>query len=144
VIINNLVILPVMNERGINLLEVKLFSNTVQIASNLLIFTFSTEYTGNTYGAPGFPASNCNDGITSGGFQNICASGFETNPTLTIVSAQEFDKVVVYNRLDCCQYRINGATITATINQVSKSTTFPGSYDTYTFTLTSSGLIFTS
>jgi hypothetical protein len=143
VIINNLVSLPIETERAIDLLEVQLFNNNDQISTNLLNFTFSTEYTGNTYGSSGFPASNCNDGITSGGFQYICSSALETNPTLTIVSLVAFDKVVVYNRLDCCQDRIDGATITTTINEVSKSTTFPGSYSVYIFTVTSSGLEFT-
>jgi hypothetical protein len=138
VIINNLVIQPVDSQRAINLLEVQLFNNNVQIDRNLLTFRLSSEKDSTT-----FPTSNCNDGIVFGGAQYICHSGYETNPTLTIVSPQAFDKVVVYNRLDCCPSRINGATITAINYQVSKSTTFPGTYTVYTFLVSSSGLVFT-
>lgn len=54
---------------------------------------------------------------------NLCHSN-GPNPSLTIISAVAFDKVVVYNRKDGFQYRIEGATITATVDGVSSWTTY--------------------
>jgi hypothetical protein len=115
----------------INLAEVQLFHLGVQIPSNLLTFTLSSVH-------PEFPAANCNDGI----FNNFCHSSEngEPNPTLTIVSAVAFDKVVVYNR-QAHQQRIQGATITATVDGISQSTTFPSPDQVFTFGWSSSALV---
>jgi hypothetical protein len=131
VVINNLV----TNHKWLNFAEVQLFNNGVQIPRESLSFSLSSTYDWDT------PASNCNDGLTN----SLCHSqGDESdpNPTLTIVSAEAFDKVVVYNREgDCCRDRIEGATITTTVSGISKATTFPFSPDfVFTFLLSSSGL----
>ena len=69
-------------------------------------------------------------------------SGFsDSSPSLTIISADVFDKVVIYNRADGnkCTDRIEGATITYTINGQSSSTVFPQSDNSvYTFVVVSS------
>ena len=109
VVINNLVI----GDRYLNLAEVQLFDNNVQIPRESLAFTLSSTYQNEE-------ASHCNDGITS----NHCVSGWEPNPSLTIVSAAAFDTVVVYNRNDdcyVCRTRIEGATITVTVNGQSQA-----------------------
>jgi hypothetical protein len=49
----------------------------------------------------------------------------DPNPTLIISSDVAFDTIVVYNRQDCCQHNILGATITATVDGISQSNTFP-------------------
>eukprot|EP01035_Chromulina_nebulosa_P029038 gene29038-biopygen18566 len=111
-IINKLV----SGDKVISLNEVQLFNNGVQIPRESLVVTLSNV--------------------------DLChtADG-DTNPTMTIVSAVAFDKVVVYNRFDCCRERITGATITASSNGLSRFTTFPSSAaEVYTFVLSSSGL----
>ncbi len=54
---------------------------------------------------------------------------WSSNPYLIIVSTVTIDKVLVYNRQGCCQNRIMGATITATVDGKSISTKFPSSPD---------------
>jgi hypothetical protein len=121
----------------INLNEVQLFNNGVQIPRESLVVTLSSVLQPTTVQAP---AANCNDGITNNNI--FChTAGTDTKPTMVIVSAVAFDKVVVYNRQDCCKERISGATITASSNGLSRFTTFPStSADSYSFVLSSSGL----
>ena len=128
VVINNLLALD--RYMYLILAEVQLFRNNVQVSNNSLAFTILPSINGN------YLASNCNDGK----LDNICLSS-GANPSLTIVSAVAFDKVVVYNCQGSEQYRIEGATITATVDGVSSSTTFPSSPDpAFTFVVASSGL----
>eukprot|EP01036_Dinobryon_divergens_P062006 gene62006-biopygen37848 len=137
-IINKLV----SGDKVISLNEVQLFNNGVQIPRESLVVTLSSEFQSTTIKTP---AANCNNGVTppyTGKDVDLChtADG-DTNPTMTIVSAVAFDKVVVYNRFDCCRERITGATITASSNGLSRFTTFPSSAaEVYTFVLSSSGL----
>jgi len=136
IVINNLVTIDdSLNYLAINLAEVQLFKNNVQVTRDKLTFTLSTEH-----GNGAFPARNCNDGDIG----TICHSGWglpDPSPYLIIVSTASFDKVVVYNRGDCCQMRIEGATIAATSDGISKSTIFPFSPSAvFTFVLSSSGL----
>ena len=85
-----------------NLAEVKLFYQGVQLPPASLSFVFSSTYTI-------YSASNCNDGDLT----DVCHTGTnDLNPTLTITGTGSVDSVVVYNRADCCQYRILGAVIT--------------------------------
>jgi len=70
-------------------------------------------------------------------FDTICHSDQQqSDPSLTIVSISEFDKIVVINREDCCQERIVGASITATANDSKIELirdTFVAAYKQYTF-----------
>ena len=110
----------------INLGEVQLFSKGVQIPAAQLTFTISSTYSGS-------PASNCNDGSAS----TMCHSADgDNNPTLTITSPTVPDYVVVYNRQDCCQGRIVGATISVTQwGSVLFAGTFIDTLNQYTFTI---------
>lgn len=130
VVINNLQPSKSYNDKYINLREVKLFNNNVQLDPSSLTVTLSGTY-------PGYPASNCNDADLS----TICNSD-GPDPNLTIVASAVFDKVVVYNRVGAGDDRIEGATITTTVNGQSASTTFPGSNDlVFTFTLSAGTLV---
>ena len=116
------------SSHDINLAEVQLFNNGIQISRDQLTFTLNGQY--NNY-----PASLCNDG----NIYNFCNSA-HSDPALTIVSTMPFDKVVVYNRNECCQHRIVGATITVGINGQLKATTFPSATAVYTFAVYPSAL----
>ena len=109
----------------INLGEVQLFSKGVQIPSGQLTFTLSTAHSV-------YPASNCNDGSPS----TFCHSGDpDSKPTLTITSPTVPDKVVVYNRQDCRQDRIVGATLSVTQwGSVLLAGTFIDALTQYSFT----------
>ncbi len=117
----------------INLMEIQLFSNNVQISRNHLQVACSS-----IYGDGSYPIQNCNDGDLN----TMCSSGVvsgyfpidDPNSTITITSPVVFDKVLVYNRVSCCKERIEGATITATVNRQSMSTTFPATPPDYIFT----------
>ena len=108
----------------INLAEVQLFSKGVQIPTSQLSFTLSSIY-GNAY------ASYCNNG----NLYDYCHSGSgDSNPTLTISSPIIPDKIVVYNRVDCCQFRIDGATISMRLSGGQLwSRNFVGSQTSYTY-----------
>ena len=113
----------------INLIEIELFNAGVQIPVTELTYTASSSRE--------FALSNCFDGIlygtNTGGI--CCTSSYgDSSPTVTIMSAVAVDQVVVYNRVDCCQYRIVGATITITRNGVLQwASTFVGTQDVYFF-----------
>jgi hypothetical protein len=117
----------------INLADVQLFYNNVQIPSSSLKFTFSSTYP-DTVGVS-YAVANCNNGDLT----DLCHTNTgDSNPSLTIVSSALFDTVKVYNRADgnTCTDRIEGATITSTINGQSSSTVFPQSTDAlYIFTI---------
>ena len=95
------------------LTEVQLFSNGKRISNSSLSFSLSSTHFGMPALFPkGFSASNCNDGDLADG----CGStedGSDKAPTLVITGGfPALDRVVVYNREDCCEGRIVGATIT--------------------------------
>ena len=76
----------------------------MQIPSNQLTFTLSSIWTHGNIG------EFCNDGNLA----TVCHTMTgDTSPTLTITSASPLlvDKVVIYNRQDCCTSLIVGATI---------------------------------
>jgi len=92
-------------EPAINLAEVDLYSQGVQLTG--LVFTLST-----THGS--YVASNCNDNDLN----NYChtASTHEEYPdrnAFLVIDAgtQDFDKIIVTNRQDCCGERIDPATL---------------------------------
>ena len=92
----------------LNLAEVQLFDQGRQISPNSLIFTLSSFY-------PGVPASNCNDGIIPTSWSdpvNVCHSQWgPSNLTIQISGDMSANQIVIWNRVDCCQDRINGATV---------------------------------
>jgi len=97
------VIEQLTGDRIINLADVELYSGGKQIPSNRLSFSMSEQ-----------DASLCNDGLKN----NFCHSAkHDRTPRLKIISDAPFDKVVVHNRASCCQERIIGATISATIDE---------------------------
>jgi len=127
VVINNL-----QGNVYINLAEVKLFFNNVQISTSSLYFFLSSTFT-DSNGV--YTADKCNNGDIT----DLCHTGSgDSNPSLTILSAAVFDTVKVYNRWNNYLYRIEGATITSTINGLSSSTLFPQSaLAEYSFILSS-------
>ena len=117
----------------IGLAEVQLFNNDIQLSTDSLTFTLSS-----TGGYCNCPASSCNDGSLDTDCHSL--QNDDRDPTLTIVSTAAFDKVVVYNRKGNRE-RIEGATITVTVNGQSHANTFPNSPDAvFTFLFSSSGL----
>ena len=114
-------------------MEVQLFNNGVQIPAHSLTFFLSSSYDGRQLGA-----AYCNDGFLN----SYCSTTFDDpDPTLTIVSATVFDTVVVYNANGAVEY-IEGATITAAVNGISRSTVFPSSPGAvFTFGWSSSALV---
>ena len=79
----------------------------MQIPSSQLNYELSSVFGGTAY-----PASDCNDANLYD-FCHTCDCGTDGDGAkLTITSPIPVDQVVVYNRYDCCQYRIVGATIT--------------------------------
>jgi len=137
VVINNLQLSKSYGDKYINLAEVQLFYNNVQLPPYSLRFTFSSTLTVN---GVLYSANKCNDGDVT----DLCHTNTgDPDPTLTIVSSAPFDKVVVYNRADGDPGvdRIEGATMTTTIDGQSKSTVFPQSADLiYTFLVQTTGL----
>eukprot|EP01035_Chromulina_nebulosa_P065663 gene65663-89837_t len=122
----------VQADHVINLAEVQLFSNGNQLSPSVLTFTSSSTYSSGTV------ISFCNDGILT----NYCHSSLQDlTPSIVISTSQVFDTVVVYNRAECCQYRICNASITVNlIGQAPVSTTFPGvAQRVYAFGIQSSG-----
>ena len=99
----------------LNLAEVQLFNRGRQISRDELTFSMDSEFISEEY-----PASNCNDGIipaSASDPRNICHTDTSSGPsTLTIQTnngVTAVDQIKIWNRVDCCQYRINGATVAA-------------------------------
>ena len=90
------------NNSIISLLEVDLFEGASELAENSLTFTMSSEYWSSS------SASNCNDG-KYGEDSDMCQTApYDTNPFLIIdAGEQNFDRINVTNRVDCCQQSIN-------------------------------------
>ena len=139
-VITNLQLSKSLNDKYINLAEVQLFYNNVQIPSNTLTFTFSSTIP--VTNGISYDVTKCNDGDLT----DVCHTNTgDANPTLTIVSPAVFDTVKVYNRGDCCQDRIEGATITALVSGQQSSTVFPQTADAlYTFSLSSGSLAYSA
>lgn len=96
----------------LNIMDVMLYGLSSQITPSSLTFAsssiFAGSYTGATYG----PAYLANDGdLTTFLHTNVG----DNLPTLTISlgSPQLVASITVYNRVDCCSYRMNGAVVTA-------------------------------
>lgn len=99
--------------------EVKFTFQGVQIAHGVLNFQ-CTSYDSNDYDSTSYPhfPELANDGNIYTYFHS-----YEPDPTgiptltITMDASVIFDTIVVINRLNCCQFRINGATITVRSNQ---------------------------
>ena len=100
------------NDPVINLARVELYDGVTKLATTSLTFTLS-----NSYG-PSYTGASCNDLDDN----TICHSSLvgdlydntysDTNTFLVIdAGAQNFNRVVVTNRVGCCQERINPATL---------------------------------
>jgi hypothetical protein len=129
----------------IQLSEVELFFNNAQLPSDSLTFSFSSQLPNE--GAVSWSVTNCNDGILTNGCHSGYADAFSNSgPALTITSTSAFDKVVVYNLYSQnCWDRINGATITSTIDGSQSSALFPlAAVAQYTFSLSSGSLIYST
>ena len=116
----------------VQLAEVQLFYNNVQLSPSLLTFTLSSTRVEN---GVTHSADKCNNGVLT----DLCHTEYGDNtPSLTILSTALFDTVKVYNRVCCCLDRIQGASITTTVNGYSFLATFPQSaLATYTFSVPS-------
>ena len=136
------VFIQVTSGEYLNLQEVQLFYNNVQVPLSALTATMSSTW---------YPASRCIDGLTAPPpetvFNGICQYECQTylchtsdgNGWLRItVSGYSVNKIVVWNRIHCCQGRINGANIVysydmAGNNVIYKSTFSYTSSLVYTF-----------
>ena len=107
------VVITVLNE-GLNLAEVQLFNRGQQLSRDGLTFSMGSEYNSGQY-----PASNCNDGVipaSASDPRNFCHTDAPPFSTLTIQinsGVTAVDQIKIWNRVDCCQFRINGATVAA-------------------------------
>ena len=109
----------------INLLEVMLFNNGQQ--ATCLTFALSSAH-------PDGPASLCNNGNVN---DLVPCYTYGANPSLTVTGISALDRVVVYNRVDCCAARIVGARITyLQSNQVMWTSTFDVARVSYDFRVT--------
>ncbi len=85
--------------------EVQLGRGGMQIPTSQLSLSMSSTHGSNS----DFSASKCFDGNLQ---SNCHTEGNDPIPKLTITSLFPVDKVVVYNRAECCHTWIVGATIT--------------------------------
>ena len=99
----------------LNLAEVQLFNRGLQLSRDELTFSMDSEFISGEY-----PASKCNDGIipaSASDPRNICHTDTSSGPsTLTIQinsGVTAVDRIKIWNRVDCCQSRINGAMVAA-------------------------------
>ena len=106
------------NGQSLNLAEVWLYWRGTQISPSSLFFSLSSQgyYCSSNgiqnRGTQACRASFCNDGNVS----TIChGSGGYNSSILTIRTGQPtlVDQFVIINRQDCCQSRINGASVVA-------------------------------
>lgn len=122
--ITSVVILAVSNNI-LNLAEVTLISQGTEISRSSLEFTLSSTWPDCSWHQQSGPctASHCNDGLVS----TICASldgGAKLSIQLSVPTP--VDQIVIYNRDDCCQDRVNGATVATYLNgAVQWSATIP-------------------
>jgi hypothetical protein len=101
---NNVKIHNLISSTALNIAEIKVYYGTTQITA--ISYSQSSEF---EYAY--LPASNCFDDDLNT-FSHT--SGDDTNPYLIFNLDSNFDKIEVYNRVDCCQDRIYGATLTVT------------------------------
>ena len=115
----------------INLAELQVFSNGQQWPNTLLSANASSIYSSDT-----LPANVIDGDLTT--FYN--SGDNDAAPTLTVTAiVSTVDSIIVYNRQDCCQDRMNGATITVTAGPWQLlNTTFEGVSSYYAFEVTSS------
>ena len=124
----------------LNLGDVQLYYQGIQISTSIL--TFNLSFTGNWCSSAGIAlgtqslpcyASFCNDGNLS----TICHGGCSAADRLRIQLSQPtlVDQVVIYNRLDSGQSRLNGASVVAADDAGTVwSTTIPStSANSYSF-----------
>jgi hypothetical protein len=93
----------------LNIAEIKFFRNNgSQILRSQFSFTATSIYSS---GGITYPPSNANDN----NLNTIYHSNFNTDPlpvlTITTLDTNLFNQIVVYNRVDCCQTRIQGAIV---------------------------------
>jgi hypothetical protein len=104
-----------VTDNYLNLAEVQLFDQLGrQISPASLIFTLSSILNGDA----SYVANKCNDGIipaSESDEQNLCHTNAETGAFLRIqiIGGLSVNQIVIWNRVDCCQDRINGATVAA-------------------------------
>ncbi len=94
----------------LNLQEIDLYNNGQLIDGSKLTFTqCSTNSQYYSY----FNAENCNNDQLGSNWMSLCHTYEDTDSTWILVDAgsESFDQIVVTNRQDCCQDRIDGATI---------------------------------
>lgn len=126
----------IVSPNGINLAEVQAYD-----AAGSLVAAIDVQMS-TTYSAS-FSASKCTDGDkTSGSTCHTKDGGQDPDPWLLIAYPIEVTiaKIVVTNRVDCCQDRITGAAIAVTTGEDDNhaqltlwSSVFTGEHDTYTF-----------
>ena len=107
-------VITVPNEY-LNLAEVQLFNRGRQISRDELTFSMDSEFNSGEY-----PAINCDDGIipaSASDPRNICATDSPNGPSILTIQINSgvtaVDQIKIWNRVDCCQSRINGATVAA-------------------------------
>ncbi len=84
-----------------NLAEVSIYYNNSLISSSSYSFWLSSS----SYQVP---VGNCFDS----NIHTFCGTIFGDNPSLTInIGNLKFDRIHVVNRVDCCHFRIDGASI---------------------------------
>lgn len=121
---------PRYSPRIINLNEIELYLNNerVLVSNRTCNTTISTAM-------PGAPLHRCFDGDVEASF---CSTGGEggIRAKITVDTKQRpFDRIVVYNRRDCCQDYILGATIDVEnyLHEVVYSAVFDAVREEYTF-----------
>ena len=135
---NNCVVISKKTTSGdevMHLLEVELYQGTTKLLTSSLAFTLSSTWDNDT------PASNCNNGVTSPSSHSASchtAAGDRNAWLLINAGTQTFTRVVVYNRLEGYQYRIDPATLTiysgSTVTTPAVTFSSKGSsLDSYTF-----------
>ena len=102
--LHGVIINQLTGEWLINLAEVQLWYQGARLSTTSLHFELSTTF---------YSAENCNNGA----LYDFCHTGYDDFcPTLTVISDTVFDQIIVNNRQNCCQNRILGAQISATLN----------------------------
>ena len=96
-----------LDEKALSLAEVQVFSNGVNVAGKGTASQVSTAYGGD--------ASRAIDGNTDGQYwdQSVSHTGNVDDEWWEVNLGHEYpvDKVVIWNRTDCCTNRLNGAKV---------------------------------
>ena len=96
----------------INLREIQVFNNGIQL-SGLHAVMSRTFNDNSTYNAMKCIDNDTNDFYDDGSY-GLCHSSSENSWLLIDLNGQAIDKIIVYNRRDCCGDRISGANIKIT------------------------------